>query len=99
MTINIALMSVGERSIKMIVNSVCESSSLASPKNEGIVSVNIKHIANITMQRIALNVLNGLQSLRSIARPVNVIVTVSIVVITGWIDSATSVPSTTKQNT
>lgn len=78
-----------------MVNSMCVRSNDIRPKNEGMVSISTMQSTNITAHNIAVNGLNGLQILSSIARPVRVIVMVIIVVM----PSKVSEPSTSKQNT
>ena len=79
-TINIAFISDGESNTKIIENKTCVRSSVISPKKPGIVNINIIQRANIIAQRVAVRGLNGLHIRISIARPVNVITIVNIVV-------------------
>lgn len=89
------MISDGAINARIITNNVCERSRATNPKNEGIARINTTQRTNIIEQIAAIKGLKGLHSRINIARPVNVIVTVNIVVML----SERRDPSTSKQKT
>ena len=89
------LITVGETKAKIITNNTSGSIKaliVEMSKNIGQNMKQAQHIANINTNNVVVNPLNGLQSLYSIASPVNVKIQVDIVAIVDKATSPTSSP-------